>query len=446
MISPVRSSVAPATRSAPLSGKHGFARAVFVVCWALSAAACCAVAFDPLVSPVRSGSPGPPPDLPALLVPAWPVTGVLYAFLWVSLPVLLLFAGAGLIRFAVPGRRWHVAWTGAAAAGIALDLLGLLALNQFDSHPRYWLGLGLGFAILGTTTLCVSARAPRPARRVHSLDGPPSGASAPRRAGAARGSAARRGRIAALVIGGSALLIGIAAIAVVLTRSSRPALSLTGGGGSVSSVAFSPDGTMLAVAHEGGGIHLWNAVTGRPLARLAGAARRGGVDSMAFSPDGQTLAIGEGDGHTYLWNVAAGALTATMRNPGSVVAVAFSPDGRILATDDAGPGTYLWNLAAGTRTALPSEGDFDGLGSLAFSPDGRTLAVAEGDAYSGSASLWGIATGKLIASFSDPSGYAISSVAFSPDGKALAGGDTYDADQPAAIPARTYVWDVGGLP
>ena len=348
MISPVQSWVAPVTRSAPLSGKHGFARAAFAVCSALSAGACCAVAFDPLASPVRSGSPGPPPDLPALLVPAWPVTGVLYAFLWVSLPVLLLLAGTGLIRFAVPGWRWHAAWTGAAAAGIALDLLGLLALNQFDSHPRYWLGLGLGLAILGTTTLCVSARAPRPARRVHSLDGPPSGASAPpRRAGAARGSSARRGRIAALVIGGSALLIGIAAIAVVLTRSSRPALSLTGGGGSVSSVAFSPDGTMLAVAHEGGGIHLWNAVTGRPLARLAGAARRGGVDSMAFSPDGQLLAAGEGDGHTYLWNVAAGTLTATMRNPGSVVAVAFSPDGRILATDDAGPGRTcgIWRPA-----------------------------------------------------------------------------------------------------
>jgi hypothetical protein len=83
------------------------------------------------------------------LVPAWPVAGVLYAFSWVSLPVLLLFAGIGLIRFAVPGRRWHVAWAGAAAAGSALDLLGLLALNQFDRHPRYWLGLCIGFAVLG---------------------------------------------------------------------------------------------------------------------------------------------------------------------------------------------------------------------------------------------------------------------------------------------------------
>jgi hypothetical protein len=79
------------------------------------------------------------------------------------------------------------------------------------------------------------------------LDSPLAGASAaPRWAGAAQGSAARSGRIAALVFGPSALLIGIAAIAVVLTRSSRPALSLTGNGGSVSSVAFSPDGKALA--------------------------------------------------------------------------------------------------------------------------------------------------------------------------------------------------------
>jgi hypothetical protein len=361
MISPVQSPVALATRSVPLSGKHRLACAVVVVCWALSAAACCALAFGPSVSPVRSGSPGPPPDLPVLLVPVWPVTGVLYAFLWVSLPVLLLLAGIGLIRFAVPGRRWHVAWTGAAAAGIALDLLGLLALNQFDRHPRYWLGLALGFAVLGAMALCVSARAPRLARRVRSLDSPPSGDSAPpRRAGAARRSSARRGRIAALVIGGLALLIGIAAIAVVLTRSSRPALSLTGSGVSVSSVAFSPDGKILAVADEEGGTHLWNAATGRRLATLAGAGGGTAVDSVAFSPDGKIVAAGDDAGTTYLWNPATGQLLTTLHDPG--------------------------------RQASAE--------SVAFSPDGKTLAV----------------------------------------------GDNYDANQPAAIPARTYVWDAGGLP
>jgi hypothetical protein len=195
---------------------------------------------------VRSGSLGPPPALPVLLVPAWPVTGVLYASLWVSFPALLL-AGIRLIRFAVPGWRWHVAWTGAAAAGIALDLLGLLALNQYDSHPRYWLGLGTGFAVLAAMTICVSAGALRSERRVHCRDCPSSYAGAgPPGTGDARGSAARRRRIAALVIGGPALLIAVAAISVVLTRGSRPALSLTGSGGSVGSVAFSPDGKALA--------------------------------------------------------------------------------------------------------------------------------------------------------------------------------------------------------
>jgi hypothetical protein len=37
-------------------------------------------------------------------------------------------------------------------------------------------------------------------------------------------------------------------------------------------------------------------------------------------------------------------------------------------------------------------------------------------------------------------------VVISPDGKVLATGDDLDADQPTSTPARTYLWDVSGLP
>lgn len=115
---------------------------------------------------------------------------------------------------------------------------------------------------------------------------------------------------------------------------------------------------------------------------------------------------------------------------------------------DSGP--YLWNLATGKRlgTALAGachRGD-DIEDAVAFSPDGKPLAIAGGGVYDGSARLVEIATGKIFATFADPSGYDIGAIAFSPDGKALVVGDNDDADEPAPVPAGTYIWKIGQAP
>ena len=67
---------------------------------------------------------------------------------------------------------------------------------------------------------------------------------------------------------------------------------------------------------------------------------------MAFSPDGTTLAVGDEIGSTYLWSLATRTITATLTDPGSsgVASVAFSPAGTTLAADDANGSTYLWSL------------------------------------------------------------------------------------------------------
>jgi WD40 repeat protein len=73
--------------------------------------------------------------------------------------------------------------------------------------------------------------------------------------------------------------------------------------------------------------------------------------SVAFSPNGTTLAVGDQGGDTYLWNLATRTITATLADPGATAAqdavfsVAFSPDGTILATGHAANGgTYLRNV------------------------------------------------------------------------------------------------------
>ncbi len=78
------------------------------------------------------------------------------------------------------------------------------------------------------------------------------------------------------------------------------------GAAAVASVAFSPDGKILASGNTDDTVEFWNVAThhqqiGFPL--INGQA--GGVSSVAFSPDGKVLASGSYDGTVRLWNVAA---------------------------------------------------------------------------------------------------------------------------------------------
>ena len=115
-----------------------------------------------------------------------------------------------------------------------------------------------------------------------------------------------------------------------------------------------------------------------------------GVESVAFSPDGKILAAGDFDGRVYLWNVASGGPTATLADPGSkgVGSVAFSPDGNILAAGDFNGRVYLWNAASGRLVATLADPDSDGVDSVAFSPDGQALAVGD---ENGNTYLWNVA-------------------------------------------------------
>ena len=99
----------------------------------------------------------------------------------------------------------------------------------------------------------------------------------------------------------------------------------------VYSVAFSRDGSTLAIGNEAGQVALYNLRDKTTTTFDDGSA----VRSVAFSPDGANVASGDDDGQVLLYNRAT--KTTIALDDGSVVtSVAFSPDGSILASGDVG--------------------------------------------------------------------------------------------------------------
>ncbi|UIX31152.1 nSTAND1 domain-containing NTPase [Streptomyces sp. GQFP] len=157
-----------------------------------------------------------------------------------------------------------------------------------------------------------------------------------------------------------------------------------GHGEPVRAVAFSPDGRTLAVVDieaDGEQITLLDAATGRTQRTIDPGARS--PLSLAFGPDGHMLAtVAGGNGLVKTWDARTGQLQDSFSVSGQAASPAFSPDGRTLAISTV-RGVQLWDLATSqTRSTLPT-GSF---AAVAFSPDGRTLAIGTGD----SVGLWNV--------------------------------------------------------
>lgn len=179
----------------------------------------------------------------------------------------------------------------------------------------------------------------------------------------------------------------------------------------VSAVAWSPDGARLCSGSSDGAVRLWGATGGEPGQTLTGF--RGAVRSLALSPDGREVAAGTSEGAVHLWSALSGAKVAVLEQKpgGEVESLAYSPDGARLVAASTDRAVRVWDLAARTVTLT--------LAALArtvvFSPDGARLATASG----GFVQTWDAGTGAPIWSLGDTFG-GVTAVSYSRDGKRLA--------------------------
>ncbi len=186
---------------------------------------------------------------------------------------------------------------------------------------------------------------------------------------------------------------------------------------SVRSVAFSPDGTTFALGASDSTIKVWDIATKEDIATLEGHTHR--VRSVAFSPDGAMLASGSSDRTVKLWDIATGRTIATLEGHTAwVYSVAYSPNGTMLASGSSDDTVKLWDVKRKENIAT-LEGHTGSIRSVAFSPDGTTFASGASDS---TIKLWDVATRTNIATFEDKS--SVWSVAFSPDGAMLASGSS----------------------
>ena len=187
--------------------------------------------------------------------------------------------------------------------------------------------------------------------------------------------------------------------------------------GRVNALAFSPDGKLLVSGSSDKTVLLWDTTTRKFLAKLTGHTNA--IAALTFSSDGTTLASASTDGTVLFWNTETRDQLPTRITGHTklIKAVAFLKDSTALVSVAFNGVITSWDLKTSQKTVLPITASGNLLKAVAFSPDGTKLA-----SYSNpgpSIRLTDISTGRELANLTVPNSKFASRMAFSPDGKTV---------------------------
>lgn len=190
---------------------------------------------------------------------------------------------------------------------------------------------------------------------------------------------------------GSALAVATGRTVRVFDEAGQPCYQHTGSAGAISGLAWHPRAGELASAGNGGvllhriDLKVANAGDGRQGAPTAPRALplRAACVSVAFHPEGRLLAAGLQEGSVQLWNLATGSESRLDGFSARLLATEWSANGRYLA-GAAGSELALWDFSgrAGGHAgpaALPLAAHSERITAVGFRPGSNWLASAGRD-------------------------------------------------------------------
>ncbi len=181
----------------------------------------------------------------------------------------------------------------------------------------------------------------------------------------------------------------------------------------VTTVSLSLDGKQFASGSLDGQAKLFNAKTGQLLGTLTNA-KQGSLRSLVYNKQNSMLATGYGTGQVVIWNhVTQQKIRRFPAHTGILNAVAFGPNGRLIATCGVDLAARIFDLNGRKLFAL--KGHTKSVTSVVFSSDAKLVLTGSLD---GTARLWDAQTGVQKAVLNIPNGVT-SNLVFSSNNKSI---------------------------